>query len=243
MFEQMGEWVGVVAAVASALAAFASVWVARNVGSRSESQAAAERGRAAAQAEAEQRHAAFDTVAEWRRDFREWASEAIDVLSQASYSCSEPDMAGGLLECRFRLSALIDKGRFFLPNSHRDGHGTDKPFAFRGWRHAALDPLVAAERVLSRPTSGAFVDQKHALIAMRREFVSAAQQIFDPDGYNLELTRMIERADQAVTADRSTGRLLPHGQDPPHGADALLNSPPSRHYGIRAELRNRSEFA
>jgi hypothetical protein len=115
-------------------------------------------------------------------------------------------------------------------------HGTDKPFAFRGLRHAGLDPLVAAERVLSRKTTGAFVDQKHAIIAMKREFVSAIQQILDSDGYNLELTRLIQRADQEVTVDRSAGRLLAHGQDLPRGADALLNNPPSRHDGLRSDL-------
>jgi hypothetical protein len=112
----MSDWVGVIAAVASAIAAFASVWIAHDIGKRAEVLATADRERSATQAEAEQKHAAFDTVAEWRRDFRDWASEAIDILSEASYLCSEPDRSEELLHCRFRLSALIDRGRFFLPN-------------------------------------------------------------------------------------------------------------------------------
>lgn len=236
MNAELSQLVGVIAAVASALAAFASVWIAQHLGKRSESLAAVDRQRAEAQAEAERRHATFDTVAEWRRDLREWASEAIDVLSEASYLCADSHGKEAIFACRHRLSSLIDRGRFFLPNMLRDQHGTDKPYAYRGLRHSGLDPLVAAERVLSTGTTGAFDDQKHAIIAMKREFVSSIQQILDPDAYNLELTRMISDADRAVAKDRKAGGLLAEGQELPRGADALLMNPRSRHVGLRADL-------
>ena len=41
------------------------------------------------------------------------------------------------------LSALIEISRFFFPNiDKQDGHGSEKPRAYRGYRHMALDFLV-----------------------------------------------------------------------------------------------------
>jgi hypothetical protein len=227
--------VGAVAAVASTAAAFASLWIAYYLNRRSEASAEIDRTRAEAQAEAERRHATFNTTAEWRRDLRDWASEAIDVLSEASYLCDESEQPEAAFSCRHRLSALIDRGRFFLPNLLREEHGADKPFAYRGLRHAGLDPLVAAERVLSTGTTGAFKDQKHAIIGMKREFVSSIQQILDPDGANEELEAIISRANSAVEKDRRAGALLRGHQELPPGADELLSYPRSQHFGLCSE--------
>jgi hypothetical protein len=237
-----------IAAVASAFAAFASVFVAIRISRRAESIAAAERDRTAAfaaseakraqdLAAAEQRHASFNTVAEWRRDLREWAAEAIDVLTEATYLCGDmpdnsSDLAARCFPCRHRLSSLIDRGRLFLPNIRKDEYGVDKPYAFRGFRHSGLDPLVAAERVLSEGFTGRFTDRKHALVAMKREFVSSIQQILDPERHNLEVARMIRQGNEAVGDDRALRGLI-GSETIPQGAEALLLNPPSTHRGLR----------
>jgi hypothetical protein len=242
-------FVNAVAAVASAIAAVASVAVAVYIGRRAESVAVTEQRRAAAlaaseaeRAEAlaasERRHASFNTVAEWRRDLRDWAAEAIDILSEAAYLCddSEPDTAENrarTFSCRHRLSSMIDRGRFFLPNIRKDEHGVDKPYAYRGFRHSGLDPLVAAERVLSTGSTGSFTDRKHALVAMKREFVSAIQQILDPERHNQEVARMIRDGHEAASDHRELGGLLPDLQTMPLGAEAMLLNPPSTHRGLR----------
>jgi hypothetical protein len=179
-------------------------------------------------AAAQQRLATHSTAADWLRDLRQWASEAIDVLAEASYTCShsdrtKEDCSERLRDCRYRLSALVDRGRFFLPNQNVNEFGTEKPSAYRGWRHAALDPLVAAERVVSgKVTSGRFATREKALIQMRREFVSAIQRILAPDLHNREIARMIHEANEHRAADRTLGGLLPDDQSLPTGADRLL---------------------
>jgi len=168
---------------------------------------------------------------EWSRDLRSWASEAIDVLACASYATADTDKkridrSSELVHCRHRMSALIDRGRFFFPNQQDDQVGGDKPTAYRGWRHRALDPLVAAEVILSgRVGSGKFESRSEALIAMRREFVSSIQRVLAPEIANAEIARLVRDAHVARTYDASLGGLIPQETAAPSGADRLLYSP------------------
>src|SRR5215213_5848874 len=136
------------AAMASAVAAIASVVVAVRIGRRAEMLAETEQKRQDRWAEteakragelekAEERRSSFVAVAEWRRDLRAWASEAVDVLTEATYLCEAPEGEAEKPEpvtftCRYRLSALIDRGRLYLPNVRVGEHGQAKPYAFRG---------------------------------------------------------------------------------------------------------------
>jgi hypothetical protein len=93
-------------------------------------------------------------ASDWVRDLRAWAAECIDVLSEATYQQprtgeATPEQAACLRTCRQRLSALVDRGRFLLPNEREEQYGGHKPRAYRGLRHPALDALVAAEGVLA----------------------------------------------------------------------------------------------
>lgn len=177
------------------------------------------------------------TTFEWQRDLRAWAGEVIETLAAASYKCGFEDEeaskhAAELRECRTKLSALIDRGRFFLPNIPDPRLGTSKPAAYRGWRHGALDSIVAAERVLSGSEGhGRYQDREAALIAMRREFVSAIHQILGPEHYNREIARLMRAAHETRGADQTLGGLLPDGATPPTGADRLLHGSPDTFNG------------
>ena len=206
--------IGLLGAVAGALATLAGVIVAWYLGKRAEIVAASQR-----------RLDAATFAAEWSRDLRTWASEAIDVLSEASYQLNEddtPQALSAVKHYRQRLSALIDRGRFFLPNVRVSEYGQHKPSAFRGYRHSALDPLVAAERALGG-SLGQFKDRRHAVIAMKREFVSAVQRILAPDRHNEEVARLIREVHQSRADDPTLGGLLPDEHSVPAGADALLS--------------------
>lgn len=208
------------------ISAFAAIWAA-TVSRRSakESQASAA---------SQQRLGSHMAASDWLCDLRGWASDTIEVLAEASYRCghadpSSVDCADQLRACQHRLSALIDSGRFYLPNQRVNEHGLHKPSAYRGFRHAALDPLIAAERVISgKVGSGTFSSRELALIEMRREFVSAIQRILAPDLHNQEIARMITVANQHRAADKTLGGLLPDDGAPPAGADILLNAPRGR---------------
>lgn len=163
-------------------------------------------------------------VADWFRDLRTWASSAIDVLSEAAYCCApsrqhQPD-PGRTRECRARLSALVDSGRFLLPNERHDDVGTGKPAAYRGVRHPALDLLVAAEQILGgdlSPERAGMESAKHALIQVKREFVSTTQELLDPREHNREVARLLAIVRQRELEPSSPlGRLLA-GQKAPAG--------------------------
>lgn len=219
--------VGLVAGAAGALAAVVGVLVAYVGGRRAERIAVGS-----------SQIAAHQTIADWQRDLREWASEAVGVLSRASYACALEDEGGHLSTTelwisRHELSALIDRGRFFLPNLPAP-IGEGNPVAYRGWRHAALDPLVAAERVLGGAAgSGVYNDREAALVAMRREFVSSIQSILAPDRHNAWLAELLSQTGTARASDPTLGGLLPTDADVPTGADRLLSHEPHARFAKR----------
>ena len=97
---------------------------------------------------------AISFAGSWYSDLRSWASEAILLLSEAAERCESSDPTNcqkdeALMCCRYRLSALIDRGRFFLPNRMHENYGIHKPEAYRGVRHPALDYLVGAYQIIA----------------------------------------------------------------------------------------------
>jgi hypothetical protein len=142
-------------------------------------------------------------AADWYRDLRTWASEAIDVLSEAIEAAAGNDASDPGLPAVFtagcpRLSALIDRGRFFLPNYAPDDFGRQKPPAFRGLRHPAVDYLVAGYNVMKHgDVPQAFKSQRDALVEIKRQFVSHVQEILDPREQNRTIAEIIKstRAD------------------------------------------------
>lgn len=160
-------------------------------------------------------------ASDYLRDLRSWASEAIDVLSEAAYHApgrSDADPIGPetCRACRHRLSALIDRGRFFIPNFNPEDVGTDKPSAFKGLRHPALDLLVAAEQVLASADSAlleAFPSQRSALIETKRRFVSEMQQLLDPRTQNRAIAKLLRETGVTV-AGKTALEALAEGDHP-----------------------------
>jgi len=70
---------------------------------------------------------AATAAADWIRDLRAWANEAIDVLAEAAYHSPRgengPVSDAVLKQCRWQLSALIDRGRLLLPNNKSISRG------------------------------------------------------------------------------------------------------------------------
>lgn len=182
-------------------------------------------------------------ASDWFRDLRGWASEAIDVLSEAAYAAPgrrdtapmEPELKRS---CQHRLSALIDRGRFFIPNYTPDEIGLHKPPAFRGIRHPALDYLVAAERVLS-DAEPEYIKQfgsvRGTLVVIKREFVSEIQEILDPRSQNKAIADLIKHsrgdtADTRSALQRLTARDHPDYSEKPSDAQQTIaaDAPASR---------------
>lgn len=175
------------------------------------------------------RLSAAGVAGDWLRDLRAWASEAVDVLAEAAYCCpkSLSSMSGAetatVLRCRQRLSALIDRGRFLLPNEREADHGGRKAGAYKGFRPPALDALVAAERILGGDANiFAIPNAKLALVAVRREFVSIVQAILDPRSMNKSVAAVLRHAQEDRKRDPTFGGLLPDPSRVPEGAEGLL---------------------
>jgi hypothetical protein len=160
-------------------------------------------------------------VAEWMRDLRDWASEAIEVLSETVYASdgTQGSVPGDARRYFPQLSALIDRGRFFLPNQATQEHGKHKPPAFRGFRHAALDPLVSALIVIEGSVEGKKLheyrglhdydyvarNRRAVLRELQEEFVSHIQQILDPAGHNQKIASIIKDSQEQA------GKILGEG--------------------------------
>lgn len=175
------------------------------------------------------RLSATGVAGDWLRDLRAWASEAVDVLAEAAYWCpkslssmSETEKAV-VVRCRHQLSALIDRGRFLLPNERESDHGEQKAGAYKGFRPPALDALVAAERILGESIDlFSFPSAKSALLGVRREFVSIVQAILDPRSMNKSVAAVLRHAQEDRKRDPTFGGLLPDPSRTPEGDEGLL---------------------
>lgn len=172
---------------------------------------------------------ATGVAGDWLRDLRAWASESVDVLSEAAYCCppslsamSNPER-DQIIRCRYRLSALIDRGRFLLPNEREGEYGDRKANAYKGFRPPALDALVAAERILGEDIDlFGFPDAKIALIYVKREYVSIVQGILDPRSMNKAVASVLRHAHEDRKRDPTFGGLLPDPSRVPEGDEGLL---------------------
>lgn len=163
-------------------------------------------------------------IAEWMRELRLWAGKVIVALSKASYGVADEKFTSKERDLHAQeISALIEIGRFYLPNQQPKKHGIDKPVAYRGFRHAALDPLVAAVRVLQHGTGDA-VDENKVMWELQREFVSMLFNILGPDHHNKMIGRMIRESHNSRRNDSTVGGLLPDDDTIPPGAHAVLSS-------------------
>jgi hypothetical protein len=169
-------------------------------------------------------------AADWMRDLRAWASEAVDVLAESGHLCQldnltqlDNDQQAAIRRCRMRLCALIDRGRFLLPNEIDHDYGHHKPSAYRGLRHAALDPLVAADGILEgKANLYDFPNRKVAINGAQREFVSSIQEILDPRSSNKKVAAILRNAHSDRNIDPTLGGLLPTPNNMPPGAEGLL---------------------
>ena len=96
----------------------------------------------------------------WRRselrrdDVLGWANDAIAAMQTVRLVTSCNRMAMTQEEARLELkrlmvetSVLVERGRLFFRNAPHNGHGADKPHAYRGKRPEILDQLVVAHQI------------------------------------------------------------------------------------------------
>src|SRR5262245_26397014 len=127
-------------------------------------------------------------------DILRWTQDCVCVLSQAEsvfekYAPTDitPEARQELHALHHRLSALIDHGRLFFPNSNPDKKGIDKPAAYQGFRQRILSRLVSAYGIVAKferlQSEAHRKERLGRLNDLRRQFVSEAQLAIDPRRY------------------------------------------------------------
>jgi hypothetical protein len=112
-----------------------------------------------------------------------WANRVVSAMSEGQELARltellTPDKFNERkLALAYGLSALVDEGRWYFPNTGKRDGDNDAPSAYRGHRQPILDFVVLAyEAVSALPEEGV----EAALLEVRRKFVSDVQDAVDP---------------------------------------------------------------
>ena len=149
--------------------------------------------------------------AKWKKeyftDLLKWSDESMLQLSEALHLCEldpkrMPDnkFFETRHQLRVKLSAQIDRGRWFFPNYASDQHEHAKHEAFKGFRQPVLDGLVRAYQAL---TTLNYVDTtmnvatKAVVAEAKRHFTSEIQKVLDPRARDAEFQTLITRVAKA----------------------------------------------
>lgn len=106
-----------------------------------------------------------------------WHADVVQLLIRIKCMMRNENY-GSKIDDLARLSALIEIGRFYFPNSVRDKHGDWKPAAYRGYRNSVLDYLVWCHDIFSNYER---LGEAEGLVStFQREFTSAVFEIILP---------------------------------------------------------------
>lgn len=151
------------------------------------------------------------TAAKWKKeyfaDLLRWSDESMLLLSQSLHLCEldpkrmEDNKFFELRhELRIKLSAQIDRGRWFFPNYAAEKHGQHKHEAYRGFRPTVLDGLVFAYRAvtaLNYSDSSKNLAAKENVANAKRLFTSEIQKVLDPRSRDEEFKNIIGKVAEA----------------------------------------------
>jgi len=117
-------------------------------------------------------------------DLQAWGQEVVHAMANAVMLCDlnpgktqEPSYFERRHKLRTKLSALLDIGRWLLPNEDHTSFGVHKQLAFRGHRQRALNEvaetlnLVESLNYSDQPKN---MEKRDQLVKSKREFVSDA---------------------------------------------------------------------
>lgn len=150
-------------------------------------------------------------VAKWKKeyfaDLLKWSDEAMLQLSEAMHLCEldpkrmeENSFFEQRHELRVKLSAQIDRGRWFFPNYAQDQYGQHKPEAYKGYRHAVLDGLVFAYRELCELNYSdrmKNVERRRNIEHAKKLFTGEIQKVLDPRNRDEEFQKLLGHVSKA----------------------------------------------
>ena len=127
-------------------------------------------------------------------------SEALHLCELDPQKCEKGKFFDTRHMLRIKLSAQIDKGRWFFPNIDTDRHGNHKVEAYRGYRQKVLDGLVStyvSVTELNYHDGSENGEIRESIEKAKRQFTSEVQKILAPNSRNKEfekLTKLVAEA-------------------------------------------------
>lgn len=124
----------------------------------------------------------YELAEQYKEELLTWYEKVVKMIIQLIFICK-----GGKSDendtKRFailsELSSLIEVGRFYFPNiDKKDNFGKHKPYAYRGYRHIALEFLVYIYEIGMRDD---FYRRESAIYSLERQFTSIVYEFVKPD--------------------------------------------------------------
>lgn len=117
----------------------------------------------------------FELSEQYKKELLDWYGKVINSICKLKVVKKEDDKNIILQE----LSALIEIGRFYFPNiDKKDGFGKEKPSAYQGYRHIALDFLVLIYEIGKNDSSYQYINR---IEEMQRQFTSIVFDVVSPN--------------------------------------------------------------
>lgn len=128
----------------------------------------------------------YELSEQYKRELLGWYEKVICIIAELLqiYDTGKAENKSYLLS---QLSAMIEVGRFYFPNVKKgDGFGENKPEAYKGYRHLALDFLVYIYDTMKRDDNFSHKDE---IKEFERQFTSIIFECIDPNKRKKQLKR------------------------------------------------------
>ncbi len=130
----------------------------------------------------------YELTEQYRNNLLRWHEETTSILIQlklvTEFNCVNESEKCELLS---KLSSQIEVGRFYFPNIDKgDSFGNDKPMAYQGYRHIALEFLVFSYNIFLREDAKEYIG--HAT-ELQRHFTSYIYELLSPKKYNKDVCK------------------------------------------------------
>lgn len=124
----------------------------------------------------------YELAEQYKAELLVWYEKVVTIIMRLISICKEGKSESNNKK-RFELlsefSALIEVGRFYFPNIDKnDRFGSEKPYAYRGYRHIALEFLVYIYQIGMRRD---FYNHESAIYSLERQFTSIVYEFIKPN--------------------------------------------------------------
>lgn len=117
----------------------------------------------------------YELTEDYRKELISWYKSVVDIMiAVIHYSESgildSKDFSSEKTKLLSQLSALAELGRFYFPNIiKKDEFGENKPSAYRGYRHIALEFIIHFHRIAINDSTNEYIE---LLWEYERQFTS-----------------------------------------------------------------------